>query len=93
MTRLVSYHNHNQIISNPLQEVKSGFTSQVTEGRTESLPNDPIGVISQSYNQIISSPLQDLNSQGSSDIIGQYSQYLYIPTKADNSDSDVSDDG
>jgi hypothetical protein len=84
--------SYNQIISNPLQGVNTGFTSQVTEERTESLPNDPIGVTSQPYNQIISSPLQDLKSQGSSDIIGQYSQYLYIPTKADNSDSEVPDD-
>ena len=74
------------------QPLRPGFTSQITEARNVSLPNDPIGVISQSYNQIIASPLQDLNSQGSSDIIGQYSQYLYIPTKADNSDSEVPDD-
>ena len=84
--------SYNQIISSPLREAQSGFRSQVSEGRTESLPNDPIGITSQPYNQSISSPLQDLNSQGSSDIIGQYSQYSYIPTKADNSDSEVPDD-
>ena len=70
-----------------VQPLQPGFTSKVPGNGIESLPNDS-GVISQSFNQIMSSPLQDSKSRASSDIIGQYSQYLDLPAE-DFSDSKV----